>query len=86
MTTPLERLRAWENRHDTAMPDELLYPQTEAERAQDRAMTGLRLAADFVRIAQDRMKAGLTDSAHVNIGNAMDHLRRALGEKIARDE
>ena len=80
--TPLERLDAWSQRHDTAMPDDLLYPQTPAERARDMALTNLRLAADFVRIATEMMAAGQTDSANVSIGDALYHLNLALGNAM----
>ena len=77
--TPLERLSDWEQRHDTAMPDGLLYPQTPAERARGMALANLRLAADFVRIATEMMAVGQTDSANVSIGDALYHLNMALG-------
>lgn len=76
--TPLERLSDWEQRHDIAMPDDMLYPQTPAERARDIALTNLHLAADFVRIATEKMAAGQTDSANVSIGDARYHLDLAL--------
>ena len=77
--TPLERLHYFSQRHDTAMPDGLIYPQTPAERARDCALTNLRLAADFARIATEKMEAGQTDSANVSIGDALYHLNMALG-------
>ena len=76
--TPLERLHYFSQRHDTAMPDGLIYPQTPAERARDCALTNLRLAADFVRIAGDLMAAGQTDIANARIQSALYHLNLAL--------
>ena len=81
--TPLERLSDWEQRHDTAMPDGLLYPQTPAERARGIALANLRLAADFVRIATEMMEAGQTYTANyianARIQSALYHLNLALG-------
>ena len=80
--TPLERLHYFSQRHDTAMPDGLIYPQTPAERARDCALTNLRLAADFVRIATEMMEAGQTYTANyianARIQSALYHLNLAL--------
>ena len=84
--TPLERLHYFSQRHDTAMPDDILYPLTPAERARGMALTNLRLAADFVRIATEKMAVGQTDSANVSIGDALYHLDLALGNTVVGKE